>query len=93
VLLTILLLRNTRFEVPGIVGWIIVGLIAGWLATQIMGGRRGVVGNAVLGLIGAIVGGVLFSLLGLGVATNIVGSILIATVGAVIILAVVGKGR
>ena len=87
-----LLLRNS-VEVPGVIGWIIVGIAAGWLATQIMGGRRGIVGNTLLGLVGAIVGGVVFSLLGLGGATNIVGSILIATVGAVLVLAVVGKGR
>jgi uncharacterized membrane protein YeaQ/YmgE (transglycosylase-associated protein family) len=77
-------------EVAELVTWIVVGLAAGWLASSIMRSRRGLVGNLLLGLIGAFVGGVVFSLFGLGGATNILGSILIATSGAIIILAVVG---
>jgi uncharacterized membrane protein YeaQ/YmgE (transglycosylase-associated protein family) len=80
-----------NLEVPGIIGWIIVGLAAGWLASTIMGNQRGCLGNLLLGLVGAFVGGLLFSLLGLGGATNIIGSIVIATVGAVIILAILGR--
>jgi uncharacterized membrane protein YeaQ/YmgE (transglycosylase-associated protein family) len=76
-------------EVPGIVGWIIVGLAAGWLASLIMGSKRSLLGYLGIGLLGAVIGGVLFSLLGVGGATNILGSILIATVGAVIVLAIV----
>ena len=76
-------------EVPELIGWIIVGVVAGWLASTIMGSKRGWVASTILGLIGAIVGGVLFSLLGIGGATNILGSILIATVGAILVLAVV----
>jgi uncharacterized membrane protein YeaQ/YmgE (transglycosylase-associated protein family) len=76
-------------EVPGLIGWILVGLVAGWLASVIMGSRRGILYNVLIGMLGAIVGGVLFSLLGLGGATNILGSIVIATVGAVVILAIV----
>ena len=78
-----------NLEIPGIIGWIIVGLIAGWLASTIMGSKRGLLGNLFLGIIGAIVGGLLFSVLGIGGATNIIGSIVIATVGAVIILAII----
>ncbi|HEX5368510.1 MAG TPA: GlsB/YeaQ/YmgE family stress response membrane protein [Dehalococcoidia bacterium] len=77
------------FEVPGIIGWIIVGLIAGWLASTLMRHKGGIVSNALLGLVGSIVGGVLFTLVGLSGASNIVGSIVIATVGAVIVLAIV----
>jgi uncharacterized membrane protein YeaQ/YmgE (transglycosylase-associated protein family) len=39
----------------GIVAWIIVGLLAGWLATQILGGRGGLLYNLAVGLVGAIV--------------------------------------
>ncbi len=78
-----------NLEVPGIIGWIIVGLVAGWLAGTIMHSRRGLLGNLALGLIGSLVGGLLFSVLGLGGASNIIGSIVIATVGAVLVLAVV----
>ena len=76
-------------EIPGIIAWIIVGLAAGWLASTVMGSKRGLLGNLFLGLVGSLVGGFLFSLLGLGGATNILGSILIATVGAIIVLAIV----
>ena len=78
-----------NLELPGIVGLILVGLIAGWAASTIMGSKRGILGNLVLGLIGALVGGLLFSLFGLGGATNIIGSIVIATAGAIIVLAIV----
>jgi uncharacterized membrane protein YeaQ/YmgE (transglycosylase-associated protein family) len=78
-----------NLELPGIIGWLLVGLVAGWLASTIMHSRRGLLGNLLLGIVGALVGGLLFSVLGIGGATNIVGSIVIATVGAVIILAIV----
>jgi uncharacterized membrane protein YeaQ/YmgE (transglycosylase-associated protein family) len=78
-----------NLELPGIIGLILVGLVAGWAASTIMGSKRGILGNLLLGLIGALVGGLLFSLIGLGGATNIIGSIVIATVGAVIVLAIV----
>ena len=77
------------FEVPGIVAWIIVGVVAGWLASNLMGRKGSVVSNALLGLVGSLVGGVLFTLVGLSGASNIIGSIVIATVGAVIVLAIV----
>ena len=80
-----------NFQVPGIIAWILIGLAAGWLASHLMRSKRGLLGNLLLGLIGSLVGGLVFSLLGVGGATNILGSILIATVGAVIVLAVVGK--
>lgn len=68
----------------------IVGIIAGWLAGQIMKGRGfGLVGNLVIGILGAVVGGWLAGTLGLG-ASGLVGSLLVATAGAVVLLAVVG---
>jgi uncharacterized membrane protein YeaQ/YmgE (transglycosylase-associated protein family) len=71
--------------------WIaIVGVVAGWLAGQIMKGRGfGLLGNLVVGIIGAFVGGYVFRFLGLG-ASGLVATILMAVVGAVILLAVVG---
>ena len=41
----------------GIFAWIVIGLVAGWLATQILGGRGGLLYNLAVGLVGAIVGG------------------------------------
>jgi uncharacterized membrane protein YeaQ/YmgE (transglycosylase-associated protein family) len=79
-------------DLEGIVLWLVVGVIAGWLASQIMRSKRdGLLGYALLGIVGAIVGGFLFSLLNFGGATNLIGQIVVATVGAVIILAIVGR--
>ena len=74
----------------GIVAWIVLGLIAGFLAGQVMkGGGYGLVGDIVLGIIGAVVGGFLAStLLGLDVNGFNVTSILIAFVGACIVIAI-----
>ena len=67
----------------------IIGIVAGWLAGQIMKGRGfGLVGNLVVGVIGAIIGGQLAGAIGLG-ASGLVGALVIATLGAVVLLAVV----
>jgi uncharacterized membrane protein YeaQ/YmgE (transglycosylase-associated protein family) len=78
-----------RRDSVNILVWIIVGLVAGWLASLIMKGHgMGLVGNLVLGLLGGVVGGWVFGLLGLG-ATGIPGQILVSAVGAVILIVVV----
>ena len=67
---------------------IIVGLIAGWLAGQVMkGGGYGILMDIVLGLVGGLVGGWLFGALGIGTGSGIVGSIIVAFVGAVLLVA------
>jgi len=72
--------------VEALIGFLIVGLIAGWLAGQIMKGKGfGFLGNMVVGVVGAILGGLLFGLLGLS-ASGTMGSLLTATVGAVVFL-------
>lgn len=73
----------------GIISWIVIGLIAGWLAGMVMkGGGYGVIGDIVLGIVGAIVGGYLAStVLKLGSVNGInVESIVIAALGAVIVV-------
>lgn len=74
----------------GILAWLLLGLVAGWLAGQFMkGGGYGIVGDIVLGIIGAVVGGFLAStLLGLDVNGFNILSILIAFVGACIVIAI-----
>jgi uncharacterized membrane protein YeaQ/YmgE (transglycosylase-associated protein family) len=73
-----------------IIGFLIIGLVAGWLAGNLMkGGGFGLVGNLVVGVIGALVGGFLFGLLGFE-TTNIIGSLITAVVGAIVLLGVVG---
>ncbi len=69
---------------------IIVGIVAGWLAgTLVKGGGFGLVGDLVVGIIGALVGGFLFSLLGVSAGGGLIGSIIVATIGAVVLLYVV----
>jgi len=68
---------------------ILVGLIAGWLAGQVMkGGGYGVLMDIVLGLLGGIVGGWVFNSLGLWPGGGIVGSIVVSFVGAVILVGI-----
>ena len=73
----------------GFVAWIVVGLVAGWLAGQLMkGGGYGVVVDIVLGLLGGVVGGWLFGLLGLSSSGGMIGSIIVAFIGAVILVGI-----
>jgi len=69
------------------VWFILVGLVAGWLAGMLMkGGGFGVVGDIIIGVVGAILGGFLFGLLGFSGGGGLIGSIIVATVGAVILI-------
>lgn len=72
----------------GIISWIVVGLIAGWLAGMVIKGNGyGVIGDIVLGIVGAIVGGYLgATFLGVGISGINVETILVAAVGAVIVV-------
>lgn len=73
----------------GFVAWILVGLIAGWLAGQVMkGGGYGVLVDIILGLLGGLLGGWLFGLLGIGAGSGMIGSIIVAFVGAVILVGI-----
>ena len=68
------------------VWFIIVGLIAGWLAGQFMkGGGFGIVGDIVVGVLGALLGGFLFGLLGIS-AGGLLGAIVVATIGAIVLI-------
>ncbi len=84
----------------GLLAWIIVGLIAGWLAGQVMrGGGYGVVGDIIVGIVGGIIGGFIASaLFGLPNPVNgiNVGSIVVAFLGAIVLVAIlraVAPGR
>ncbi len=71
----------------GFIGWILVGLIAGWLAGKVTRGRGfGLIADLFLGLIGAVIGGWLFGKVGL-TTFGFIGSLAAATVGAVILVA------
>lgn len=74
----------------GIIWFLIVGLIAGWLAgVLVKGGGFGLIGDMIIGVIGAVIGGFLFSNLGVSAGGGLIGSIIVATIGAVVLLFVI----
>ena len=69
------------------VSWVVVGLLAGWLAGSVMkGGGYGLVGDMVLGLIGSVVGGWIFWALGVSAGGALFPTVFVAFVGAVIVI-------
>ena len=70
-----------------LIWWIVVGLIAGFLAGLVMrGGGFGIVGDIIVGILGAIIGGFVAGLLGLG-SSGLIGTIIIAFLGACLLIA------
>ena len=70
-----------------IVWFLLIGLAAGWLASQVMkGGCSSLVTDLIMGVIGSILGGFLFGAVGLA-ATGLIGSLVTATVGAIVLIA------
>ncbi len=71
----------------GIIAWIIIGAIAGWLAGVIVkGGGFGLLVDILVGIVGAFIGGWLASILGIGIGGGILASLVTAVIGAVILL-------
>jgi uncharacterized membrane protein YeaQ/YmgE (transglycosylase-associated protein family) len=76
--------------------WIVLGAAAGWIASMIMGSdaQMGAVANIIVGILGALVGGFLFNLVGLAGDTGFnLWTLLVAIVGAVVLLFLVGLVR
>jgi uncharacterized membrane protein YeaQ/YmgE (transglycosylase-associated protein family) len=74
----------------GIIAWIVLGAIAGWITNMIMGGGEGVLLTIILGIVGAVVGGWLAgTVLGIADVTGVnITSIIVAVVGAIIVVAI-----
>ena len=73
----------------GLIGWLIIGLLAGWLAGKIARGRGfGCIGDIFLGLIGSVIGGWIFTELGIVHENTFLFSLAAATVGAVILVSI-----
>ena len=71
--------------------FLLIGAAAGWLAGQFMKGRGfGLLGNIVVGLVGALIGGWLLGVLGVSIGGGLIGSLITATIGAVVLLGLVG---
>lgn len=67
--------------------WVAIGLIAGWLASAVVGGGYGLVGDIVVGIVGSFLGGIIFGQLHIAVPfAGIAGTIFVAFVGAVVLL-------
>ncbi|MFT7587078.1 MAG: putative membrane protein YeaQ/YmgE (transglycosylase-associated protein family) [Cellvibrionaceae bacterium] len=79
-------------EILNFLAWIIFGGIAGWLAGKIMkGGGFGLIGNIIVGIVGSFIGGFIFSnVLGFGAAGFNFMGLIVAVIGSVILLYVVG---
>jgi len=85
-----LLQRSVFVEVQthGFIWWVVIGLVAGWIAGHLTRGRGfGCIVDVILGLIGAVLGGWIFTKLGI-VAFGFFGSLAAATVGAVLLVAI-----
>lgn len=74
----------------GLIAWVVIGLLAGWLAGVIMPGRGfGLLGDLVIGLIGAFVGGLIVNLVSPDTTFGFWGSLVVALIGACILVAIV----
>jgi uncharacterized membrane protein YeaQ/YmgE (transglycosylase-associated protein family) len=75
----------------GIIGWIVIGIVAGWLAEKVMGRSHGLITNLIVGVIGALLGGFIASnLLGIDVGGFNFVTLLVAFLGACLLLFLVG---
>lgn len=78
----------------GIIFWLIIGALAGWLAGMLVkGGGFGLIGDIVVGIIGAIVGGWLAGVLGLHIGSGFISSLITATAGAALLIFVLRMFR
>ncbi|MGB7844509.1 MAG: GlsB/YeaQ/YmgE family stress response membrane protein [Candidatus Acidiferrum sp.] len=82
--------RTIWIQAPhGLLYWIFLGLVAGWLAGKLARGRGfGCIGDILLGLIGSVIGGWIFTKLGIGHPNTFLLSLAAATVGAVVLVAI-----
>jgi uncharacterized membrane protein YeaQ/YmgE (transglycosylase-associated protein family) len=76
----------------GIIGWIVIGIFAGWIAEKIMKRNHGLLTNLIVGVVGAFLGGFIATAIGLG-PNGWITSLIVATLGAVILLFIVGMVR
>jgi uncharacterized membrane protein YeaQ/YmgE (transglycosylase-associated protein family) len=77
-------------DISNLLLFLLIGLIAGWLAGKIMKGRGfGLVVNLIVGVVGAFLGGWLFGLLGISAGSGFFGSLLTALVGAIVLLFII----
>ena len=77
--------------VEALIIWLVVGGVAGWLASLVMkGGGFGLIGNIILGIVGAFVAGFLLPRIGIVIGGGIIAAIVNAFIGACLVLVVIG---
>jgi uncharacterized membrane protein YeaQ/YmgE (transglycosylase-associated protein family) len=77
------------FSPTGLIIWLVIGLLAGFVASRVMGaGGYGLVGDIIVGLVGAFIGGLLANLLIPDANFGLIGSIIVAIIGACILIAI-----
>jgi uncharacterized membrane protein YeaQ/YmgE (transglycosylase-associated protein family) len=78
----------------GLIAWIVIGVVAGWLAFMLVkGGGFGLIGDIVVGVIGAFIGGWLAGLLHIHIGSGMISSIITATVGAILLIVILRMVR
>ncbi len=83
--------EDLSVDLTSIVIFLLIGAAAGWLAGLLMrGGGFGLLGNIVVGIVGAVIGGFLFGLAGISAGGGMIGSLVTAVIGAAVLLFVVG---
>src|SRR6476619_1241926 len=83
--------RGEATMVESLLAWLIVGAIAGWLAGLIVKGYGfGLIGNIVVGIVGAVIAGWLFPKIGISLGAGMIAAIINAVIGAVVLLVIIG---
>jgi len=78
-------------DATGLIVFLVIGAVAGWLAGNIMrGGGFGLIGNIIVGIIGAFLGSWIFKALNVAIGSGLINSIVTALVGAIVLLFLVG---
>ena len=86
--------KNKRRFNMGVIAWLVLGALSGWIANRLMNSRTGLIDNIIIGIIGAFIGGFVFNFLGAQTITGLnLHSIFVSVVGACILLWIINKIR
>jgi uncharacterized membrane protein YeaQ/YmgE (transglycosylase-associated protein family) len=86
-------MEEMRMNGVGIIGAILIGILAGWIAEKVMHRNHGLVTNLIVGVVGAFLGSFIATSLGIGTGAGVIPSLLVATAGAILLLFIVGLIR
>lgn len=77
----------------GIIGAILIGILAGWIAEKVMHRNHGLLTNLIVGVVGAFLGSFIATSLGIGTGAGVIPSLIVATAGAILLLFIVSLFR